>query len=84
MLYVRDIAAAATLLELRPTTTGANVALASSDYDVVFERTQVVDGLRLAAVSQVAVDLLTGPGRNPSEAEALLDWMESNEPAWRR
>jgi hypothetical protein len=84
MLYVRDIAAAAALLELRPTTTGANVALASGDYDVVFERTQVVDNLRLAAVSQVAVDLLTGPGRNPSEAGALLDWMETNEPTWRR
>jgi hypothetical protein len=83
MLYVRDIAAVERLLELRPTTTGANVALASGDYDVVFERTQVVDGLRLAAVSQVAVDLLTGPGRNPSEAGALLDWMERNEPAWR-
>lgn len=84
MLYVREIATAAKLLELRPTTTGANVALASGDYDVAFERTQVVDGLRLAAVSQVAVDLLTGPGRNPSEAGALLEWMESNEPAWRR
>jgi hypothetical protein len=84
MLYVRDIAAAAAMLELRPTTTGANVALASGDYDVVFERTQLIDGLRLAAVSQVAVDLLTGPGRNPSEAGALLDWMQSNEPAWRR
>jgi hypothetical protein len=84
MLYVRDIAAAAKLLELRPTTTGANVALASGDYDVVFERAKMIDGLRLAAVSQVAVDLLTGPGRNPSEAVALLDWMESNEPAWRR
>ena len=84
MLYVRDIAAAAALLELRATTTGANVALAAGDYDVVFERTQVGDGLRLAAVSQVAVDLLTGPGRNPSEAAALLGWMEQNEPAWRR
>ena len=84
MLYVQDIAAAVALLELRSTTTGANVALASGDYDVVFERTQVVNGLRLAAVSQAAVDLLTGPGRNPSEAVALLDWMESNEPAWRR
>jgi hypothetical protein len=84
MLYVRDIADAAELLGLRPTTTGANAALASGDYDVVFERAQVVDGLRLAAVSQVGVDLLTGPGRNPSEAGALLDWMEGNEPAWRR
>ncbi len=31
--------------------------------------------LRFGALSQVAVDLLTGPGRNPSEANALLDWM---------
>jgi hypothetical protein len=36
MLYVRDIAAAAALLELRATTTGANVALAAGDYDVVY------------------------------------------------
>jgi hypothetical protein len=42
-----------------------------------------VDGLRLAAVSQVAVDLLTGPRGNPSEAAALLGWMAHNEPAWR-
>lgn len=83
MLYVRDIDSAAALLELRQTTIGANVALAAGDYDVVFERTQEVDGLRLAAVSQVAVDLLTGPGRNPSEAAALLGWMEHNEPDWR-
>jgi hypothetical protein len=40
--------------------------------------------VRIAAVSQVAVDLLTGPGRNPSEATALLDWMTANESAWRR
>ena len=83
-LYVRDPAAAAELLELRPTETGANVALASGDYDVVFERAQMIDGVRVAAVSQVAVDLLTGPGRNPSEATALLDWMAANGPAWRR
>jgi len=84
MLYVRDIGSAAALLELRPTETGANVALAAGDYDVVFERTQEVAGLRLAAVSQIAVDLLTGPGRNPSEATALMKWMENNESAWRR
>lgn len=83
-LYVRDISAATELLELRPTESGANVALASGDYDVVFERAQMIDGIRVAAVSQVAVDLLTGPGRNPSEATALLDWMTADEPAWRR
>lgn len=84
MIYVRDIAAAAAQLGLRATTTGSNVVLAAGDYDVVFERTRHVDDLRCAALSQVAVDLLNGPGRNPSEALELLDWMERNESAWRR
>ena len=83
MIYVRDISRVAKSLGLRATTTGANVALAAGDYDVVFERVRIVDELRCAALSQVAVDLLNGPGRNPSEALALLDWMERNEPAWR-
>jgi len=84
MVYVRDISTAANAFGLRATTMGANVALAAGDYDVVFERARLVDGLRCTALSQVAVDLLGGPGRNPSEAVALLDWMELNEPAWRR
>ncbi len=37
-----------------------------------------------AALSQVAVDLLTGPGRNPAEGQALLDWMETDERTWRK
>ncbi|MGH2904606.1 MAG: hypothetical protein ACRDK7_13640, partial [Solirubrobacteraceae bacterium] len=65
-------------------TSGANVALASGKYDVAFDRAEMVDGVRFAALSQVAVDLLTGPGRNPSEASALLDWMTANESSWRR
>ena len=83
-VYVRDLPAAAAALGLRRTETGANVALATGKYDVVFDRADVVDGLRVAALSQVAVDLLTGPGRNPSEANALLDWMEADESRWRR
>jgi hypothetical protein len=83
-LYVRDPSAAVEALDLRPAGTGANVALATGDYDVVFDHTEIVDGLRVAALSQVAVDLLTGPGRNPSEATALLDWMEADESRWRR
>lgn len=83
-IYVRDIDEAAEALALRPVESGANVALASGDYDVVFDRAERDDGINVAALSQVAVDLLTGPGRNPSEAVALLDWMESNERAWRR
>ncbi len=83
-VYVRDIADAANALGLRRTTSGANVALASGKYDVAFDRAEMVDGVRFAALSQVAVDLLTGPGRNPSEASALLDWMTANESSWRR
>ena len=63
---------------------GANVAVATGKYDVVFERPEEVGGVRFAALSQVAVDLLTGPGRNPSEALALLDWMSDDESVWRR
>jgi hypothetical protein len=35
------------------------------------------------APSQAVADLLTGPGRNPSEGEELLDWMRKNEGVWR-
>jgi hypothetical protein len=83
MIYVRDVTAAAKELALRATATGGNVVLAAGDYDVVFERTRQANDLRHAALSQVAVDLLNGPGRNPSEAVELLDWMERNESDWR-
>lgn len=82
--YVADPDEAAEALDLRPTERGANVVLAANKDAFAFERARDVDGLRVAAVSQVAVDLMTGPGRNPAEAEALLDWMEGNEDAWRR
>ena len=82
--YVADPAEAASMLDLRPTDSGANVVLAANTDDFAFDRARDVDGLRVAAVSQVAVDVMTGPGRNPAEAEALLDWMEENEDAWRR
>jgi hypothetical protein len=84
MMHVRDIAVAANALGLRPTSAGGNVILASGDDEVAFARTQEFDGLCYAAWSQVAVDLLTAPGRSPSEAMALLDWMESHETDWRR
>lgn len=83
-VYVRDIDAVAEALDLRQVDSGSNVALAAGDYEVVFERSETVDGIRMAAPSQIAVDLLTGPGRNPSEAMELLDWMERNEDEWRR
>jgi hypothetical protein len=83
-IYVDSFDEAAQRLGLREVDGGANVLLATSGYDVVLERTQDIDGLRVAAPSQVAVDLLNAPGRGPAEAQAVLDWMSANERAWRR
>jgi hypothetical protein len=76
MLYVDDVELAASGLGLRPTEAGANVILLSPFDDVVFDRTWIDRGLTLAAPSQVAADLLTSPGRAPSEAEAILERLE--------
>lgn len=83
MLYVDDLDRAADALDLRQVESGSNVLVAAPVDDFVYERTSVRDGLQIAAPSQVAVDLLTSPGRGPSEAVALLDWMQENEGAWR-
>jgi len=84
MVYVDDLDRAAEELGLRTVEGGANVLLAAPKDDFVYERSEAIEGLTYAAPSQVAVDLLTSPGRGPSEAVVLLDWMEQNEPAWRR
>lgn len=83
MVYVDNLAEAADELGLREVETGANVLLAAPVDDFVYERGQIIDGLQVAAPSQVAVDLLTSPGRGPAEAAGLLDWMQTNEKAWR-
>lgn len=84
-VYSDDVDEVSRLLDLRRVETGANVLMATVfASSTAFDRTSEIDGVTYAAVSQVAVDLLTGPGRSPSEALALLDWMESHESAWRR
>ena len=56
--------------------------LAEPPFDAVFQRSWPNDaGVTIAAPTQVFVDLLTGPGRSPSEAEALLTWVQLNERA---
>jgi hypothetical protein len=66
-----------------PADEGANVALLRPFDPLVFERESIEDGLRYAAPSQTAVDCLTGNGRMPAEGEALIEWMETHEDAWR-
>ena len=84
MIYTADVAAAAEVWGLRPAEAGANVMLAEPEFDVVFERSLTnQEGVTVAAPTQVVVDLMTGPGRGPSEAEELLEWMRRNEDSWR-
>ena len=84
MLYATDVDQTTDRLGLRAVDTGANVLVARDREGVAFLRPRLQNRVRLAAPSQVAVDLLTGPGRSPSEGEALLAWMEAHEPAWRK
>ncbi len=84
MIYTDDPGLAARKIELRAVDSGGNVLLAAPQYDVVYERLVEADALKFTAPSQTATDLLTAPGRGPSEGQALLDWMESHEDIWRR
>ena len=82
-LYVDDPDDAARSLGLRPAETGGNVLLGRPFDPVAFERAEYDDGITFARVTQVLLDLMTGPGRGPAEAEALLDWMQDNEDTWK-
>jgi hypothetical protein len=82
-LYVEDRVSAAATLSLRPAESGANVVLAEPFDNVVFDRCWDQDNVRFSAPSQVAADLLTSPGRGPSEGQELLEWMEGHERDWR-
>jgi len=84
MLYVDSTTDAMDRLGLRPAPTGGNVLLRTPEDPVVYDRAEVMDGLKVVAPSQIALDLLSSPGRGPAEAQALLDWMEQYEPRWRR
>lgn len=94
MVYTAEPWRASEMWGLRKTETGVNVLLAEPAYSVALARTvEAPDGLTFAAPTQVAVDLMTGPGRSPSEAEALIDWARHspdfinwkrrNEQSWR-
>jgi len=83
VLFVDDTENAAGLLGLRPAEAGANVILAEPFDPVVYERCREHEGVYYVALSQNAADLLTSPGRGPSEGEELMAWMEENEGVWR-
>ena len=84
IVYAEAPEAMALDLGLTPTDSGANAFLIEPFSPVLMHRTETRDGLCCAALSQVAADLLTSPGRGPAEGEALIAWMREDEDAWRQ
>jgi hypothetical protein len=82
-VYVEDAESAAEALGLRAADAGANVVLLQPGDDSLFDRAEDRDGLRTATLPLVVADLLSGPGRSPSEGESLMNWMAAHEEAWR-
>jgi hypothetical protein len=82
-VYVEDLDVAAERLELLPASGNANIWLAEPFGHVVFERTTDTHKVRIAAPSQVLVDLLTSTDPDPTYGDALLEWMGDNEDLWR-
>lgn len=84
LIYTQDADLLTEQLALRKVKTRPNVLVVEPEDDLVFVRTWSEEGKVYAALPQVAVDLLAGPGRNPEEGQALLRWMADFEPKWRK
>jgi hypothetical protein len=84
MIYAKDAEDLAAALQITPASTGANILIAGLNHDSIFENTKVKNGLTYVSIVQTSLDLLTSPGRGPSEGEELLNWMEANQNEWRR
>jgi len=75
--YVDNPERAARRLDLPAVRDGANVVLLEPFDRVVFAETWERDGVRHAAPSQIAADLLGSPAPGPQEAAALLGRLKS-------
>jgi len=82
VVYADDPEWIATATRLRRVRNGGNVVIALPYDQVVFERTWNEDNTIYVSPAQTAIDCLTGPGRMPAEADALLDWMRTKAPRW--
>jgi hypothetical protein len=72
-LYVPDARGAARELGLQTVAGAGNVVLLEPPSDDVYQARRELNGLPCASLTQVAVDLLTSPGRGPVEGEALIE-----------
>ncbi len=83
-LYVPNAQDFAQRYDLMPARQSANVMLLDAADQSQLDRARQADnGAFHAGVSQVALDCLAGNGRMPEEGEALVEWMISNQTAWR-
>jgi hypothetical protein len=83
VLYAMNPVVLAGDLGLLEADQGVNVALIRPTNYGPFDRTEPVDGIVWAGISQVVLDCLSGNGRMPAEGEALIEWMMQNEVTWR-
>ncbi len=84
--YVQSTDGGAESWGLRRVESGVNVILLEpkgADASVFTNVGMLSTGVNRAAPAQVAVDLLNGPGRDPSEGEELISWMKRSESTWR-
>jgi DNA-binding transcriptional ArsR family regulator len=81
--YCDAPSAFASSLGLREEKRAANVVLAIPFDPIVYSTAQVRDGVLVAAPTQVAIDLLSGHGRELQQAEEVIRWMKEHERDWR-
>lgn len=84
VVYVKDLLALKDETGVAEASSSANVIAIQPEDDLPFVRARLVGDTRVVAPSQACIDLLTGPGRNPSEGMELLRWLKENEEEWRR
>lgn len=86
--YTPDAELLARDLPLRREQGMGNVVLMEPSSPAVFDRKRIAHvlapGVPCVALSQAAIDCLSGPDRMPEAGHAALEWMEGNEAEWRQ
>ena len=82
VVFAQDPERIAETMRLRPVRNGGNVVTALPYDRIVFDRTWKEDNIVYASLAQIVMDCITGFGRMPAQADALLDWMQRRTPRW--
>lgn len=82
IVFTDDPERLAEATRLRPVRNGGNVVTALPYDQIVFDRTWTADNIVYASPAQLVIDCLTGFGRMPAEADALIGWMQRRASRW--